>query len=200
MKTFPFDFELTKPIPIFPQTSEKPVGDVLEIGPGRGDLLLDLAARHPEKRWLAIELNAGRFLRLIPRIEKRGLKNIQLMQGNARVILPQYFTEENCLEKILVLFPDPWPKDRHAFHRLLTIETLWYFWYLLKKNGYLYLATDDVRYKDEILKLLVQVPPLNNALAPQATTDLLPELPATYFQKKWSDQNKPLYFVKHRKQ
>lgn len=197
MKTFPLQFELAKQVGFYPQEPADFSGDVLEIGPGLGDLLIAMAAREPAKKFVAIELDKNRFHRLMTRIEKNRLNNILLIQGNARLILPRYFAGENTFERLIILFPDPWPKDRHAFHRLLSLETLWYFWFLLRSAGLLYLATDDEKYFSEIHSALAQIGGLKNTLSPHDSVQVMPELGATYFQKKWLAEGKVLHFMRY---
>ncbi|MEW5993813.1 MAG: hypothetical protein AB1744_05385, partial [Candidatus Zixiibacteriota bacterium] len=89
MKQFPWEFEASKEILFYPDKPDKCAGDVLEVGPGRGDLLLSLASTFPEKRFVAVEVGKKRYYKLIPRMEKRDLHNILLIQGDARIVLPR---------------------------------------------------------------------------------------------------------------
>lgn len=197
MKKFPFDFVAARPIRFYPE--KPPVGaalNFLEIGPGRGDLVLALASAHPDKKMVAVEIKRSRFERIIPRLQKKNLTNVILAHGDARAVLPQTF-EENSFETIFVLFPDPWPKDRHAFRRLLTTPFLWILTHFIRPGGSLVIATDVESYARTVLSQLAEIGELENALAPELFVSRLDEIPETYFENKWRGMGKKIFFMKH---
>lgn len=194
-RTFPYEFEQTKELKFYPQKVDHLASDILEIGPGRGDLLLELAKLNPHQTFTAVELGKKRFSKLVERIQKRKIQNILLIGGNARIALPLY-TQEESFQTIYVLFPDPWPKKKHTFKRLLSLEFLWLLTHFLKKNGFLVVATDDPLYAQWIKENLDQIHVLTNALAPNPYNPELPELPKTFFQQKWKEMGRELYFFK----
>ncbi|MBI2340662.1 MAG: tRNA (guanosine(46)-N7)-methyltransferase TrmB [Deltaproteobacteria bacterium] len=204
-KQFPYDFEAKKEVLFYPSKPAEFRGDILEIGPGRGDLLLAMAEAQPDKKFVAVEIGKKRYFRLIPRIEKRGIKNIFLIRGDARVIIPRYFGEET-FEKIFVLFPDPWPKDRHAFRRLLTVEFFWLLGHHLKPEGELILATDVEWYAEWMTENLRRVSVLKNRLDPQLFASELPGITPTFFEEKWKNEGRKIYYLlygknsRHRRQ
>ncbi|PWB71687.1 hypothetical protein C3F09_07475, partial [candidate division GN15 bacterium] len=137
-----------------------------------------------------------RYRKLIARAEKRGLTNIQLFRGNARIIIPRYFTSP-CFERIYVLFPDPWPKPRHAFHRLLSVEFLRQLANLLKSSGDIVLATDWQPYADWVVENVVQVEGLRNTGSPYSEeANLNPSGEQTFFEKLWRSKGREIYFVR----
>ena len=97
-----------------------------------------------------------RYGKLITRAEKRGIANVQLIRGNARIIIPRYFTTP-CFERIYVLFPDPWPKPRHAHQRLLSVEFLNQLAQILNPEGDIVLATDWQPYADWVIENVARV-------------------------------------------
>ncbi len=198
MKEFPFEHESQKETLFYPEKPEIITGDVLEVGPGRGDVLLYLAQANPQKKFVAVEIGKKRYFKLIERIEKRKLTNILLIKGDARVVLPAA-CKEGTFEKIMVLFPDPWPKDRHAFRRLLTLPFLTLLTHFLKSDGTLITATDVPWYAGWAFDNLSQVTDLKNHLAPATCVPVLEELPESYFEKKWKDMGRSLYFMRHLK-
>lgn len=198
-KLFPYEFEAKKELlfyPTKPQRGEPDIflGDILEIGPGRGDSLLFLAQNDPAKKFVAVEIGKKRYFRLIPRLEKKEIKNVFLIRGDARVVLPQFF-KEGTFEKIYVLFPDPWPKDRHSFRRLLTLEFLSLLAHHLRKDGELVIATDVESYANATLENLKQI----QSLQEKKISDDSPLPLQTFFEQKWRGQGKKIHtllFVK----
>jgi tRNA (guanine-N7-)-methyltransferase len=193
-RTFPWEWEWQKPVPIYPEDSEPGVGDILEIGPGRGDLLLALAEKMPDKRFVAIELGKRRFYRLIPRLEKRGLTNVQLLCGDARVIMRKYLREP-VFEQAYVLFPDPWPKKRHAYKRLLSTPFLSELTGILRPTAKLYFATDVAWYADWVRENARQLDDLVvSALPPNRESSLFAET-MTFFEEKWRSEGRTIHSV-----
>ena len=200
-RQFPLDFEAKKTISIYPEPTEAPIslgGNVLEIGPGRGDLLFALAQRCPSQKFIAIEIGNKRYKKLVERAQKRQLTNITLVRADARVALTRFFTPES-FEKIFVLFPDPWPKDRHAFKRLLSVEWIRILVQLLKPGGQFIAATDVPWYAKWAFDNINTIKELRNTLHPHEFQASLPELPETYFQKKWKDMGLNLHFMQFEK-
>lgn len=198
MREFPYEFTNKKDVLFYPQKPDDFAVDVLEIGPGRGDLLLDLAGLHHNKKFIAIEYGKKRYFRLSKRIEKRLLTNILLICGDARLVVPQFFKESTC-EQIYLLFSDPWPKDRHEFRRLPSLKFLWLLTHILKSGGSLVVATDHTPFAHWIQENLSQVAALTNDLQPLPFTSSLPELPQTFFEEKWRKLGKEIYFFKYTK-
>jgi tRNA (guanine-N7-)-methyltransferase len=195
-RVFPLEWESRKPIQFYPSEVEQISGDILEIGPGRGELLLWFAGNLPDKKLVGIEMMFGRYQKLIARIERIGAANILLLRGNARIIVPRYVTD-SAFERIYVLFPDPWPKSRHSHHRLLSVEFLTLLAAKLKLSGDIVLATDWQPYADWVIKNAAQVPLLQNTGTPYSTeSNLNPSGEQTYFEKKWREVGRQIFFVR----
>ena len=65
-------------------------GDVIiEIGPGHGELTLELRIKNAELRIIAIEKDKELVKNLELRIKNLGIKNIKVIQGDALKILPK---------------------------------------------------------------------------------------------------------------
>ena len=198
MKEFPWDWEARKPIVYYPDTQEPSGGDILEIGPGRGDLLLSMAAALPEKRLVAIEIGKKRFYRMIPRIQKLNLSNIDLICGDARLALPKFF-KGPTFEKVYVLFPDPWPKARHALKRLLHTEFIELLTSVIKPGGDLFLATDVSWYAEWAVINADSLPQLQTMGDPWVDAEALFGYAPTFFEQKWRAEGRRIYYMHYRR-
>lgn len=130
----------------------------LEIGFGGGEHLAAQAEAHPEVGLLGCEPYVSGVARLLALAEARGLANLRLLVDDARLLLPALPT--GCLERIFVLFPDPWPKTRHHKRRIVNPGTAAEFARLLAPGGELRLATDDGGYVRAMLTALLARPEL----------------------------------------
>jgi tRNA (guanine-N7-)-methyltransferase len=125
----------------------------LEIGFGAGEHLAAQAAAHPEVGMLGCEPYLGGVARLLATAEAEGLANLRLLVDDARLLLQTL--PDACLERIFILFPDPWPKTRHHKRRIVNRETATEFARLLRPGGELRLATDDASYARAMLLALL---------------------------------------------
>lgn len=195
-KEFPFEFELRKEILSCPEGEKPKGGELLEIGPGRGDFLLSVARTHPEKSFVAVEAKKSRFTKIAGRLGKEGLSNVSLLLGDARVVLPQCFAE-GSFEKIYCLFPDPWPKDRHTFHRLLNDRFLWLIAFLLKPGGSFVFATDDTTYAEWVLGNAAEVSWWSKQESSEASIRKL--FPETFYENKWRSLGRKIFLFEFKK-
>ena len=94
----------------------------LEIGFGGGEHLAAQAAAHPEVGLIGCEPFITGVARLLSLIQTQDLTNIRLFTDDARLLMQAL--PNNCLERVFVLFPDPWPKTRHAGRRFIGAANL----------------------------------------------------------------------------
>lgn len=138
---------------------------VAEIGFGNGDNLLALAASRPEEDFLGIEVHRPGVGRLLLQLEERRLANVRIACHDAVELLERYLGGP-CLDEILILFPDPWPKKRHHKRRLIQPPFVALLAERLTGGGVLHLATDWEPYAAEMLATLSAETRLRN-VAPE---------------------------------
>lgn len=131
---------------------------VLEIGFGGGEHLSGQASRNPHTGYLGVEPFINGVAKALTQIDEAGLTNVRLFEGDAREVMERM--PDQCLDRIFLLFPDPWPKARHAKRRFVQDETAAEFVRLLKPGGKLRVATDVKAYADHALWILRQTPAL----------------------------------------
>ncbi|NLY37047.1 MAG: tRNA (guanosine(46)-N7)-methyltransferase TrmB [Tissierellia bacterium] len=116
---------------------EKPLE--LEIGFGKGDFLIAMAKKYPERNFLGIERSGDFTLKAMRDVGE--LKNILFMTGNIQEIIP--LMEENLFSGLYLNFSDPWPKARHFKRRLTYRVLLMSYQRILKKASIVQLKTDS---------------------------------------------------------
>ena len=89
-------------------------------------------------------------------VEEGGLTNVRLHSGDARDLMAAL--PDACLDRIFVLFPDPWPKARHNKRRLIQPEFIEEAARLMKPGAALRFATDWADYADQALALFRRSP------------------------------------------
>lgn len=114
----------------------------LEIGFGGGENLYHWAQTRPEVGFIGAEPFRHSAVKLLSKIidDAATLPNLHLYTDDIHHLLPHM--PDGCLEKIIILYPDPWKKRRHTLRRMISPLTLPIFCRLLKPAGQILIATD----------------------------------------------------------
>lgn len=91
---------------------------VLEIGCGHGHFLTGYAAAHPAELCLGIDLRLERIERAERKRRRSGLANLHFLRAAASDFLAALPARAR-FSALYILFPDPWPKQRHHKNRLM---------------------------------------------------------------------------------
>jgi tRNA (guanine-N7-)-methyltransferase len=128
----------------------------LEIGFGGGEHMAQQAERRPDVLVLGAEPFLNGLASAVRHIDERGLTNVRLLQGDARHLLAAL--PDGSIDRVFILFPDPWPKARHHKRRLIQGETVAELARVLKPGGALRFATDWANYADWALRRFLASP------------------------------------------
>lgn len=113
----------------------------LEIGAGAGGFALEHSRRHPAIRFVAFEWRKKYAREVEFRAKQRGLTNIKVIEGDARMVVPLIFAPES-LDVIHLQFPDPWWKRAHFKRAILLPDFTRVLLGLLKPGGRFDFRTD----------------------------------------------------------
>ncbi|MAJ60552.1 MAG: tRNA (guanosine(46)-N7)-methyltransferase TrmB [bacterium TMED88] len=183
---------------LFAQTLEPPFEVVLEIGFGRGEFLLDLAARFPGTAFLGVEVSFKRVLKLARKLARAGLTNVRLLEARAENVVRDLLPAES-LDEVWINFSDPWPKARHEGRRLIQPAFVSELTQCMKWGGQLHVATDDVPYAEQIAIALKEETELTSG---HPSHSWLPEVPGrmhTGYEEEWRAAGRPLHFFEYRR-
>ncbi|MBN2360834.1 MAG: hypothetical protein JXR83_15370 [Deltaproteobacteria bacterium] len=125
----------------------------LEIGPGLGELLLARALEAPAARLLGVEVRRA-YVEICQRaLTEGGVRNACVIYAEARTDVPRLIAERS-LDRIYLMFPDPWFKHRHRKRRVLDAGFAGLLATKLRPGGELHYATDRGELGSEIRHLL----------------------------------------------
>ncbi len=166
----------------------------LEIGFGGGEHLAAQAAKNPDVLFLGCEPFMDGVGKLLCDVEEQKLDNVRILTDDARLLLQTL--PPASLERAFILFPDPWPKERHHKRRIVNQQTLSMLARVLKLGSELRIATDHVDYATWILEHAIAHPDF--AWKPTSQKDWR-EAPEdwvqTRYEKKTRDQGRAsLYY------
>lgn len=88
----------------------------LEIGCGRGDFIAQLAKRHPERNFIALDLKNEVLVYALRKVNQEKLDNVRIISMKAEEL--ERVFDENEIARIYINFANPWPKVNHNKRRL----------------------------------------------------------------------------------
>lgn len=124
-----------------------------DFGASKGKFLTESAVMNPAVFFAGIEGLSDRVKRANRKIERQGIVNASLWRGWGKESLDA-LVPDGFLDTLHVSFPDPWPKRRHWFRRLVNVAFLGVAATKLKPGGVLRLMTDHPGYFDSMKQQL----------------------------------------------
>ncbi len=171
----------------------KPEKFQLEIGFGGGEHLLHEARRHPQTGYIGCEPFINGMAKMLAVLASENIANIRLHPGDALYLLD--WLPEASLDRVDILYADPWPKRRHWKRRFVSDDNVARFARVVKPGGILRFASDIDTYVEWTLVRLLRNPDFD-WLAERADDWRLPwpHWPGTrYEQKAIREGRKPAY-------
>jgi tRNA (guanine-N7-)-methyltransferase len=117
---------------------------VFEIGFGGGEHLTGQAQANPTTLFLGAEPFLEGVAKALTVIDRDGLQNVRLLASDARPVLSAL--KPQSLDQLVILFPDPWHKNRHNKRRIIQEAFLNDAHQALKIGAELRFATDWADY------------------------------------------------------
>lgn len=170
----------------------------VEIGFGRSEFLVEMACRHPEANYVGFEYSRKRVVKFLEKVHRRGVENIRVVCCDAVEVIDQIFRPAS-VDRFFVLFPDPWPKRRHAKKRFVQSGNIDTMARLLVPGGGLTLRTDDRQYAMQMLDVVDAHPGLRNIAGPGRFCDIPRDPFGTLYQLKYQQRGRPIYFLEYLK-
>lgn len=169
----------------------------LEVGFGGGEHALAQAASNPQAGLIACEVYENGICSLLSALVPEGGEataplpgNLRVWDDDARVLLRSL--PDGCLDRLFLLFPDPWPKARHAKRRFVHPAMLALVARVLKPGGHWRIASDDPTYQAWTTEVLVAQ---NLFTVPPPATIRPPGWPPTRYEAKALTAGRsPLYW------
>jgi tRNA (guanine-N7-)-methyltransferase len=155
----------------------------LEIGFGNGESLVALAAAHPERDFLGLEVHRPGVGHLMLRAEELGLANVRAVCRDAVEVLQQCITP-GSLDEVLLYFPDPWPKKRHHKRRIVQPDFVALVANRLREGGTFRMATDWQPYSEHMLAVASGCAQLRNASPDGGFVQRPESRPVTRFERR----------------
>lgn len=171
---------------------------VLEYCSGNGHWIVDRAKKHPEFYWIALEKRLDRAKKILSKMQFEKVENLAIACTEAKWF-SHHLLDSESLDGVYINFPDPWPKDKHARHRLFESEFINDVVRALKPGACLQLVTDDYRYLTCAIEVMNRHASLEAMLE-----DVLKEVDIqthgySYFADLWRSKGLKLYCTQYRR-
>lgn len=173
--------------------NKKPI--ILELGCGKGEYIVALSARYPDKNFIGIDIKGARMWRGAKTTFENNVKNAAFIRTRIDQIVGLFAANE--VEGIWITFPDPQPTKERK--RLTSPMFLNRYRQFLKPDSIIHLKTDNLDFfnytlstiKVEGYDLLFHTYDLYNS---NLEDDVM--LTQTHYEKIFLDQGVPIKYLR----
>lgn len=176
--------------------NDKPI--CVEYCSGNGDWIIEKAKSQDSKNWIAVEKRFDRVRKIWSKLKNNQLSNLVVISGEA-FTFTHHYVPNGSIEEVYINFPDPWPKTKHAKHRLLHTTFLSELSRVLKPNKTVTLVSDDLKYVTHTLSLSrVSTEFIPSFPPPHYLVDY-PDYGHSWFENLWREQGKAIHYLQLQK-
>ncbi len=175
-------------IPFFEK--EQPL--IIEYCSGNGQWIGERAKQNPHLNWLAVEKKFERARKVWLKSFREHLPNLVVACAEG-LTFTRYYAPK-ALE-VYINFPDPWPKLRHAKHRLVQAEFLQEVLQVVEAGGKITCVTDDADYAAYMVQEFSLCP--NWKLLFNANE--WPNYGRSFFNDLWKQQGRIIHYICYEK-
>lgn len=162
----------------------------LEIGCYHGESLVQMAEENPDEFFIGLEWKFRETYKAVEKAMKRGLKNLVFLRANA-ARLPWMFAPGE-IDRVWILFPDPWPKTGQQKWRTLHADFFRSLGLLLEPGKEVMIKTDDSDYAASIAYELKLSEAFDTIEGPPAD-EIWATFPPTPFERIFFRNNAPIF-------
>jgi len=157
----------------------------VELGCGDASFLVEYAGRQRASNFIGVERLLGRLQKLDRKGRRAGLNNLRGIRIESAYFL-QYLLPPASVIALHIYFPDPWPKKKHRWHRLINEQFPALAQATLMPGGRVYLRTDDADYFAQMNEVFGAASEFEKVETPPALADL-----TTDFERDFNAQGIP---------
>ncbi|MGB7978909.1 MAG: tRNA (guanosine(46)-N7)-methyltransferase TrmB [Chlamydiales bacterium] len=181
--SYPYGIET---VPFFEK--EQPI--VIEYCSGNGQWIGEKAKQNPERNFLAVEKRFERARLIWLKSHRENLPNLAVACAEG-LIFTRYYAPKT--EEIFVNFPDPWPKLRHAKHRLIRSEFVRELLKVVSSGGRATCVTDDSNYASQIAREFGSCPEWKSLFHVGELSDY----GGSFFNDLWKRRGRSIHYLSY---
>ena len=123
----------------------------LEIGFGNAENIIFQATNNPSYLFIGSEVYMSGIGTLVSGIKENNINNVKIFSDDIRLLLDQ--SPKKIFDSVIIICPDPWPKEKHHKRRLISESFLKMIHDFMKDDSNVYISTDWENYAEGISEL-----------------------------------------------
>ena len=164
----------------------------LEIGFGNAENIIFQAINNPSYLFIGSEVYMSGIGTLISSIKENNIKNIKIFSDDIRLLLDQ--SPKKVFDSVIIICPDPWPKEKHHKRRLINKSFLKMVHDFMNDDSNLYISTDWENYAESIFELFVK-----NKLFKPSSNKSFQKDSLSKFERRGKDEGRELFEFNYKK-
>ena len=164
----------------------------LEIGFGNAENIIFQAINNPSYLFIGSEVYMSGIGTLVSSIKENNINNIKIFSDDIRLLLDQ--SPKKVFDSVIIICPDPWPKEKHHKRRLINKSFLEMVHDFMKDDSNIYISTDWENYAESISELFVK----NKLFKPSSNKSFRKDS-LSKFERRGKDEGRELFEFNYKK-
>lgn len=164
----------------------------LEIGFGNAENIIFQAINNPSYLFIGSEVYMSGIGTLVSSIKENNINNIKIFSDDIRLLLDQ--SPKKVFDSVIIICPDPWPKEKHHKRRLINKSFLEMVHDFMKDDSNIYISTDWENYAESISELFVK-----NKLFKLSSNKSFQKDSLSKFERRGKDEGRELFEFNYKK-
>ena len=164
----------------------------LEIGFGNAENIIFQATNNPSYLFIGSEVYMSGIGTLVSGIKENNINNVKIFSDDIRLLLDQ--SPKKIFDSVIIICPDPWPKEKHHKRRLINESFLKMIHDFMKDDSNVYISTDWENYAEGISELFKE----NKLFKPSINKSFYKES-LSKFERRGKDEGRELFEFNYKK-
>ena len=164
----------------------------LEIGFGNAENIIFQATNNPSYLFIGSEVYMSGIGTLVSGIKENNINNVKIFSDDIRLLLDQ--SPKKIFDSVIIICPDPWPKEKHHKRRLINESFLKMIHDFMKDDSNVYISTDWENYAESISELFVK-----NKLFKPSSNKSFQKDSLSKFERRGKDEGRELFEFNYKK-
>ena len=164
----------------------------LEIGFGNAENIIFQATNNPSYLFIGSEVYMSGIGTLVSGIKENNINNVKIFSDDIRLLLDQ--SPKKIFDSVIIICPDPWPKEKHHKRRLINESFLKMIHDFMKDDSNVYISTDWENYAECISELFKE----NKLFKPSINKSFYKDS-LSKFERRGKDEGRDLFEFNYEK-
>ncbi len=168
----------------------------VEYCSGNGAWIIEKALAHPDRNWVAVDLQFERVRKIWSKKHNFSLTNLFIVCGEA-LTFSKYYVPDRSFEAIYINFPDPWPKEKHSTRRLLQGPFISEMARTSIPGAAVMIVTDDPTYTEQINMTMLGQPSWEARFPSPYYVTEWENYGTSYFDSLWRERGLTIHYMQY---